>query len=34
MENLQAFKDFRTKIKYWDNFNLDLYYKILKAKQK
>lgn len=33
MKNQLAFKDLRTKIKYWDHFDLDLYYRILKARK-
>ena len=32
--NRKAFKNFREKMKHWDNFNLELYYKYLKAIEK
>lgn len=31
--NKETFKDFRKKVNYWDNFNLELYYKYLKARE-
>jgi hypothetical protein len=33
MKNQETFKNFRTVVKYWDNFNLELYYKYLKTRE-
>ncbi len=32
--NKKAFKNFRTVIAYWDNFDLELYYKYINTKIK
>lgn len=31
--NLEAFKEFRKAMKWWDNFNLELYLKIKEARK-
>jgi len=33
MKNKETFKNFRAMVKHWENFNLELYYKYLKARQ-